>query len=154
MTQPPLYPLPWWIVSHSPALASVNRAIYRAAWQLALAYWSGGCADLPADDVSLAHLAHLPPEAWRLAKSNTLAALAHILPHLKREHDRLDKMRAIKRARMAVATAAQRQKRTPATVTTSQFISPTRSPVAPTQRTQIAAKNAAKPTGTEARFTD
>ena len=154
MTQPPLYPLPWWLISHSAALASVPRSTFRATWQLAVAYWAGGCVDLPTDDTSLAYLAHLPQDAWKLAKPKTMPALDAILPHLKREHERLDATRAGRRIAMANARAARKCEQPKRPIVQRPLISPTRSPVAPTQRAQIAPKVADPTTRTGARFTD
>ena len=152
-----LYPLPWWLIVHSPGLASCSGTTYRTVLALAIAYWAGHCTDLPTDETSLACLARQPMNAWKQAKHQVLPTLQTILPHLKREHDRIDatrhKMRQLAKQATAASVAA-RLKRTAAAQPQRPLISPTRSPVASARRTPIAATTAENTTSTGARFTD
>ena len=149
-----LYPLPWWLIVHSPGLASCSGTTYRTVLALAIAYWAGHCTDLPTDETSLACLARQPMNAWKQAKHQVLPTLQTILPHLKREHDRCNKVRAAQLRQIARARAGLGKTKTQSPPTQQPFISPTRSPVAGARRTPIAATTAENTTSTGARFTD
>ena len=79
--------------------------MYRATLALAFAYWAGGCAALPDDDVTAAALARLPVGAWRSVKAETLAALAAIMPLLRADYEKREQTREVRAASARQMTA-------------------------------------------------
>ena len=83
------YPFPWWHVLDAPSLRVANGSVYRAVVALSLAYWAGGCGELPTDECTLAALCRLPHRAWREVKPETMRGLSDILPRLQTDHAKL-----------------------------------------------------------------
>lgn len=83
------HPLPWWLVTDAPALAIATGGVYRATWQLAVAYWASGCQPLPTDDTTLAALVRIPTGHWKAVAAQVNQALDEITPHLDTEWHRL-----------------------------------------------------------------
>ena len=87
--EPKRHPFPWWHVLDAPSLRVANGSVYRAVVALSLAYWAGGCGELPTDECTLAALCRLPHRAWREVKPETMQRLSGILPRLQTDHAKL-----------------------------------------------------------------
>jgi len=80
------FPLPWWHVLDGPELRTAPGGVYRAVIALSVAYWAGGCVDMPNDDVTQAALARLPVGGWRSVKPAVSLALSAICPRLEADY--------------------------------------------------------------------
>jgi hypothetical protein len=83
------HPLPWWLITDAPALAVATGPVYRAVWQLAVAYWQAGCQPLPPDATSLAAICRIPTPHWRIIETPVSQVIADISAAMDTEHARV-----------------------------------------------------------------
>jgi len=82
-----IYPLPAELLWHPKALATAPGPLHRAVLMLALAYWVGGCEELPDEDTALSALMKMPLQHLRPLKGQILAAFATIRAALDKAYE-------------------------------------------------------------------